>query len=259
MSTIYTFPFGQPITPVRQQEDGFNKNAFILGVYASAVHVKWFGPDGKIRIKAMAVASEPEIFWRGNKEYVDSVIQKINLDPHYGHLEPADPAFNGPSGRCLDSNYLTPLKLTRNDVWLCDLLPESRKNPLQEAALTKKYDNYVNVPYNFPSVPQLIADENRISEIILELEESGTSKIILLGDEPIKYFLRHFEPSIKNLSAIEPYGKELSVRINNKQYCIICLAHPRQTARLGNSNSKWYDYHQKWIQHMYQKQSLHQI
>lgn len=253
MNTTRTFPFGQPIIPVRQPGDERNKKVFILGVYASAVHVKWFGPDGKIRIKAMAVASEPEIFWNGSKEYVESVIRKIDLDPRYGHLEPADPAFNGPSGRCLDENYLNPLKLTRNEVWLCDLLPESRKNPSQKAALAQKYDNYVNIPYNFPSVPKIITDENRVNEIIEELEKSGTSRIILLGDEPIKYFLRHFDPSIKNLSAIKPYGKELTVSINNKKYRIVCLAHPRQTARLGNSSLNWYNCHQKWIKQKLQK------
>ncbi len=90
-----TFPFGLPITPVKQVADGQPKKLFILSVYASAVHVKWYGPDGKIRIRAMAVASEPEIFWRGDDEYVWEVIKRINLDPKYGYLKPADSAFNG--------------------------------------------------------------------------------------------------------------------------------------------------------------------
>ena len=100
----YTFPFGLRVDVVRQVDDGRARELFVLGVYASAVHVKWFGPDGRIRIRAMAVASEPEIFWRGGNDYVESVIDRINLDPKYGHLEPADAAFNGPSGICLDNN-----------------------------------------------------------------------------------------------------------------------------------------------------------
>ncbi len=110
----YTFPFGQPIIPVKQVEDGQTKKLFILGVYASAVHVKWYGIDGKLRIRAMAVASEPEIFWRGDNEYVQEVIKRINLAPMYGHLEPADAEFNGPSEICLDKNYIHPLGLTRD-------------------------------------------------------------------------------------------------------------------------------------------------
>lgn len=243
----YTFPFGQSISAVRQVNDGTTKKFFILGVYASAVHVKWFGPDGKIRIRAMAVASEPEIFWRGGNDDVLSVIKRINLDTRYGHLEPADSAFNGPSGRCLDSNYLNPMGLTRQNVWLCDLLPESRKNPSQKAALSKNYDGHVDIPYDFPPVPRPIADEKRVNEIVNELETSGARNIILLGDEPIKYFLNRFKPSIRNLSEIDPYGKEIPAMINGKEYSVVCLAHPRQTAQLGKSSQRWYETHQRWM------------
>ena len=246
----YTFPFGQPIRPVKQVNDGHTKKLFILGVYASAVHVKWYGPDNKIRIRAMAVASEPEIFWRGDDEYVLNIIDKINLAPQYGYLKPAEPAFNGPSGICLDNNYIAPLGLTRKDVWLCDLLPESRKNNSQAKALKEKYDNFVDCEYNFPSLPKCIADERRIQEIVTELEESGARQIILLGDEPIKYFLQRFKPEIKKLSSIQPYGKKIEFSINGVNYSALCLAHPRQTAKLGNSSQYWFDCHQRWLQEM---------
>ena len=60
----YTFPFGQQLTAVKQ-DDRSPKKIFVLGVYASAVHARWRGVDGKIKIKAIAVASEPYVFWRG--------------------------------------------------------------------------------------------------------------------------------------------------------------------------------------------------
>lgn len=208
----YTFPFGQPITPVRQVDNGHPKKMFILGVYASAVHVKWYGADGKLRIRAMAVASGPEIFWRGNNEYVKDVIRRINLNPKYGHLEPADTAFNGPSGICLDENYLRPLGVTRDDVWLCDLLPESRKNKSQEKALFKTYDKEVDISYNFPPVPKCIADEHRIKEIISELEnkriinESKLTETFVTDVESVcfcvKFQLRHFFTPPGNISFI---------------------------------------------------------
>ena len=242
-----TFPFGLPITPVKQVADGLPKKLFILGVYASAVHVKWYGPDGKIRIRAMAVASEPEIFWRGDDEYVWEVIKRINLDPKYGYLKPADSAFNGPSGVCLDENYIHPLGLTRNDVWLCNLLPESRKNQSQAKALEKRYDNFVDINYNFPTLPRCIANESRINEIVAELEVSGAKQIVLLGDEPIKYFLQKFKPEITKLSSITPYGQQIEFAINGKHYIATCLAHPRQTAKLGQSAHHWYEKHQNWL------------
>jgi len=59
------FPFGTPVCILRQ-EDRSGKKVFVLGVYASAVHEKWIGHDLKVRVHALAVASEPEIFWIGD-------------------------------------------------------------------------------------------------------------------------------------------------------------------------------------------------
>ncbi len=55
MNQIGIFPFGQPIIPVAQAEKT-PKNIFVLGVYASAVHARWIGPDGKRLVTALAVA-----------------------------------------------------------------------------------------------------------------------------------------------------------------------------------------------------------
>lgn len=243
----HTFPFGQPIRPVKQVNDCHPKKYFILGVYSSAVHVKWYGPDGKIRIRAMAVATEPEIFWKGGNDYVEKVIETINLDKKYGYLKPADAQFNGPSGNCLDDNYLTPLGVKRENVWLCDLLPYSRMNPKQEKALKERYDGFVDIPYNFPPVPRPIADANRVKEIVSELKQSGAKEIILLGDEPIKYFLNAFDKTITKLSQIENYADPLNVTIDDEEYKVTCLVHPRQAARLGASSESWNKEHQKWI------------
>ena len=60
MQEIKTFPFGQPIVSLAQS-DRSPKRVFILGVYASAVHARWVGEDGRSIVKALAVASEPEM------------------------------------------------------------------------------------------------------------------------------------------------------------------------------------------------------
>jgi hypothetical protein len=59
-SQVQHFPFGSPVVALRQSplEDA---RAFVLGVYASAVHAKWLNPDGSMRVGALAVASEPTI------------------------------------------------------------------------------------------------------------------------------------------------------------------------------------------------------
>jgi hypothetical protein len=61
---VGTFPFGQPITVVEQQ-DREPRRIFVLGVYASAVHAQWKDAAGRTVVRALAVASEPYIFWRG--------------------------------------------------------------------------------------------------------------------------------------------------------------------------------------------------
>ena len=135
-----TFPFGLILRKV-EQTDKSPKKVFILGVYASAVHAKWIDEENKVKVKAMAVASEPYIFWKGDG--ADKIIADIHIPEELGHLEPADGMFNGPSGNVLDEKFLAPLGLTRNDVWLSDIIPYTRINPSQRAALKKNYDPFV--------------------------------------------------------------------------------------------------------------------
>lgn len=113
----------------------------MLGVYASAVHARWVGDDGKQRIKAVGVASEPEIFWTGNG--ASEIVAQIALPPGTGRLEAAHPDYNGPSGRSLDDQFLRPLGVSRSRAWLCDLLPESRCNPTQATQATVLHRAYL--------------------------------------------------------------------------------------------------------------------
>ena len=155
---MLTFPFGMPITPVRQVDTG-PKRVFVLGVYASAVHARWVAEDGRTLINALAVASEPEIFWRGDG--ADALVARIPVPPGAGRLVAASRTLNGPSGVTLDSMFLEPLGITRQDAWLCDLLPGSRCNPQQRAAIEREYDprrKTLGLPaYNFPAVPGILA------------------------------------------------------------------------------------------------------
>ena len=64
MTETFFFPFGQELKKV-EQKDKEPKSIFVLGVYASAVHARWVDNNGKQKVSALAVASEPEIFWTG--------------------------------------------------------------------------------------------------------------------------------------------------------------------------------------------------
>jgi uracil-DNA glycosylase len=252
MKTHGFFPFGQPVEEV-DQKDRTPKRVFVLGVYASAVHARWVNPEGKDVVKALAVASEPEIFWRG--ENAESIISKITIPSDLGALLPADSKFNGPSGKALDELILEPLGLNRNSTWLCDLVPYSCVNATQMKAIERSYNPRVEVyslpKHSVPSLPQPLTDEARRNEILDEIIESKADSLILLGDQPIRWFLSDFDNRWKNLSDFgEPllnYGILHETSFRGKPIKILPLAHPRQIAKLGSSSDKWFSAHQFWL------------
>ena len=253
------FPFGQPLKLVKQ-EDRSPKEVFVLGVYASAVHAKWYPPEGK-PVEALAVASEPEIFWNGGN--ADKIIKQIDVPSEAGRLEPADEKYNGPSGRTLDELYLKPLglSLSRDNVWLCDLVPRSFMNNKQKKAIKNRYTPLCE-KHDLPEAsirerPPNLIKEDRRNEILAELEESQAKTIILLGDDPIKWFLSHVSERKETRLAEfgrRTYGDPISVTINDKEYTVIPLVHVRQAGGLGPHNPYWRWRHSKWVEKMNKRQ-----
>ena len=249
----YYYPFGEEVHKVVQQ-DRSPKKVFVLGVYASAVHARW-KKDGKTVCQALAVASEPRIFWDGNEKEAVEIISRIHIPEEVGSLEPADSRFNGPSAKELDEQILAPLGFTRSDAWLCDLLPETRLNPGQVEAIEKNYnpirERYGLKEVTVPKRPKKFCDENRCKEILAELEESKAELLILLGDYPIMQFFNSVaDTKYANLQTyVEKvgYGVKSKVTINGREIEILPLAHPRQIGGLGNHSSKWYQTHSDWI------------
>ena len=247
----YCFPFGQELKTVKQ-EDIKPKKIFVLGKYASAVHAKWFSKDNEIKSQALAVSSEPYIFWRG--ENADQIISEIHIPKEAGFLLSADKRFNGPSGRALDEHYLLPLGYNREDAWLCDLVPYSCQNYKQKYSLEQSYNQLIKdniLPkYQMPKVPNGISDERR-KEILSELFTSKAEKIILLGDDPIKWFLNHISDckmrSLRDFGdSLTSYGNEIEVKIAGNYFTVLPLVHPRQFAKLGTYIEKWYNLHLNW-------------
>lgn len=242
------FPFGQPLHDVAQRERN-PKSVFVLGVYASAVHARWIGPDGKDVVKAMAVASEPEIFWRG--EDADRIVAGIEVPPELGRLLPASAELDGPSGRALDELFLRPLGVTRDQAWLCDLVPHSCVNPAQQHAVERAYlplvDKHDLPRPSVPPVPARLADDRRRAEIVAELHASQADLLVLLGDQPIRWFLRTFDPRWRRLSDFTEYGRPVTTSIEGRKLDVMPLVHPRQAARLGRSSANWHETHQGWV------------
>ena len=248
----YYFPFGQKLKSL-VQKDRSPKKVFVLGVYASAVHARWEN-NGKIVCQALAVASEPEIFWDGNINEAQKIISSINIPKELGTLKPAGKNLNGPSAKVLDKNILLPLGFSRKDAWLCDCLPETRINSSQAKVIDKIYNPLKN-KYNLNSVtiplrPTLFCDEKRSQEITREFFESKADLLILLGDIPICQYLKRVADikfsSLDEYCDLYGYGNQSEVVINEKVVKVLPLAHPRQIGALGLHSEKWFLKHKEW-------------
>ena len=248
----YYFPFGQELHPL-VQEDKSPKKVFVLGVYASAVHARW-KKDGQIVCQALAVASEPRIFWDGNPDEARSIIDAIAIPKELGVLEPAGRQLNGPSAKVLDENILAPLGYTRKDAWLCDCLPETRLNPSQVKALNEKYnpliDQYGLNPVTIPRRPNSFCNQARSTEITEELLQSQAELLVLLGDIPIAQYLKKVidvpYSSLGEYVERYGYGTKTEITIQGRTIQVLPLAHPRQIGALGAHSEKWFLMHKKW-------------
>lgn len=248
----YLFPFGQELRPLIQ-EDQSPKKVFVLGVYASAVHARWKF-ENQIICQALAVASEPRIFWDGNPDEAKEIINKIQIPKELGYLEPAGKQLNGPSAKVLDNNVLAPLGYTRDDAWLCDCLPETRLNSSQVKAIKEKYnpliEKYNLNPVTIPVRPNTFCNKDRSSEITDELMRSNATLLVLLGDIPIAQYLKKVADvpfsSLGEYVQKYGYGNRIKVTIADKEIDILPLAHPRQIGALGTHSEKWFLAHQQW-------------
>ena len=248
---VGTFPFGQPILHVTQQ-DRKPKRVFILGVYASAVHARWRDAQGMEIVRALAVASEPYIFWCGDG--VEDILSNIDVPLRAGRLEPAARNLNGPSGRSIDEDYLKPLGLKRSDTWLCDIIPYSCMNRGQANAVESRYEprakQFSLPPVAWPTVPRKLVNPARPREVAAELQESNAEIVITLGDLPLKWFGRAFgsQPVLGAYGKdAQHYGRLHDIEINGRRLKLLPLVHPRQAAGLGGHNSEWRVLHTTWI------------
>lgn len=248
----FLFPFGQELRPL-VQEDRTPKKVFVLGVYASAVHARW-KRDGQVMCQALAVASEPRIFWDGDPEEAKRIIDAVAIPPELGTLEPAGRQLNGPSAKVLDENILAPLGYTRADAWLCDCLPETRLNPSQVEVIRKRYNplmkQYGLNPVTIPNRPSAFCSKQRSEEITDELMQSEADLLVLLGDIPIAQYLKKVADvpyaTLGEYVELYGYGTPTETAIRGKTIRVLPLAHPRQIGALGAHSEKWYQAHQAW-------------
>lgn len=250
----YRFPFGEKVNTLTQQ-DKTPKDIFVLGVYASAVHAKWV-KDKFVICQALAVASEPYIFWDGNPEEAQTIIDRIHIPEEVGRLVLPNRNLNGPSAKILDEKILAPLGYKREEAWLCDLLPQSRLNQNQQKVIKEKYNPLISQyhlnPVTVPPKNGSFYDSERCKEITDEILSSKAEKLVLLGDNPIKQYLSKVcdidFSSLGEYTKKYGYAKPYPINIAGKYIEIIPVTHPRQIGGLGEFNAYWFETHEKWME-----------
>lgn len=248
----YQFPFGEFVRRLEQQ-DKTPKEVFVLGVYASAVHARWTN-GGQTVCQALAIASEPYIFWDGDQSEAYHIISSIKIPKEVGTLVLPNKNLNGPSSKVLSQNILKPLSVTRQQSWLCDLLPESRLNPNQLRVISEKYNPLIEeYGLNKVTVPPedgKFCNDARCNEISNEIMQSGAATVVLLGDIPIKQYLSRVcsldFKDLRDYTQKYGYGKPIRLKILDRLINVVPLAHPRQIGGLGRSNQFWFEEHKKW-------------
>jgi hypothetical protein len=105
-------------------------------------------------------------------------------------------------------------------------------------------------PVTVPERKSSFCDAQRAQEILKEIEESDARLLVLLGDIPIKQFLKRVADipytSLQEYVDLFGYGNPTDVTIQGKIIKVLPLAHPRQIGALGTHSEKWYQMHQKW-------------
>jgi len=69
-----------------EQLDKSPKEDFVLGAYASSILAMLIDVRGNVKAVALPVASEPSIFWDGEKS--DQILKKLKIPPELGKLIP---------------------------------------------------------------------------------------------------------------------------------------------------------------------------
>jgi uracil-DNA glycosylase len=229
------------------------KKIFVLGIYSDSVHVRWISADGRPVVRALPVASEPEIFWRGDLKEVKDIIDKLEVPESAGRLISAGREINGIQGRALDRYILRPLGLNRSDVWMSLMIPHCLMNRGQRKANKR----YVRLSEQFdlpaPSVPSTeikeeLVTEQRRAEITNEILESKANILITLGDPPIRWFINSFDNKKFRVSHFGYYGNIHEFKIGEKKMHLLPLLDPKVLEKQSEGTYKWVLFHKKWME-----------
>jgi uracil-DNA glycosylase len=97
----------------------------------------------------------------------------------------------------------------------------------------------------------MLASPDRRSEIEQEVLQASPAVLITLGDQPLRWFTRHFGSMAKLGSygeTADTYGRLHDIQVAGQKIKLLPLVHPRQAAGLGTHSLKWAGLHTRWMQ-----------
>lgn len=247
------FPFGQPATRRPPRAPAELADLFVLGVYPSALHVRWTRPDGQV-VGALAVADEPEVFWDGADadQRIAQWRDAVDWQDSWGRTGAA--GGNGSSGRVVASKVLDPLGVSPDRTYFSDCLPNyfvKTGAGSQGQRIRTVYNEFaatVGEPLHLADLPdrpkpgQLVerAIRDERNELLDQIQQSGAARIVTLGQEAADVLVGIAGLAEINLGTRLDYGAPRKAIIGTRALEWIPLTHP------GNRTPHWVARHDEW-------------
>jgi uracil-DNA glycosylase len=251
MTDLGRFPFGAPVRPCGDRQPS-PSDAFVLGAYPSAVHVRWAPPPStRLRpIAALAVDNEPTVFWDGGdaEDRVEAWRDQY-FDPAWGEVSTA--RLNGPSGSWLRSNILEPLTdAGAANQFVTDCLTTyrlstgaaTRLDDTYEALATKSSDLPSADLQPHPSESQIVREalETQAERLRYQIEAARPHVIVTLGNAAARVVASLAGAAGPGKLVEDGYGRPSTVSISGVELSWIALVHPATPA-------VWQERHQAWL------------
>jgi uracil-DNA glycosylase len=244
--------FGKPVSPSKPRADG-PRDVFILGVYPSALHVRWQVPGRARPVQAVAVDSEPEPFWTGHDEgcQVERWLREISFRSSWGQVEPCG-RLNGSSGVWVDEMILSPLGINRSDAWITDCIDtyfesaDAATRLAEPEIVNAIMTNGIPAPNHraHPSENDIVREAIGVhsNRLRAELVAARPRMVVTLGNAALRVVAElggagHIPRKLSPVG--ELYGKPLEGRIEDLKFEWLPFAHPASPAPYQRAHQKW--------------------
>lgn len=251
MTSLERFPFGAPVLPCGELLPDAS-DAFVLGAYPSAIHIRWVPPEETAlnQIAALPVENEPSVFWDGSDaEARVQAWKRQYFDPAWGKATAA--RLNGPSGTWLRSNVLDPLRNAGvNATFVTDCLTTYRLSTGAASRLRDTYDHMVQQTtglkpwrlFDHPSEAQIVHEtlSTQAARLANQVAAARPRVIVSLGNAAARV-INHLagEDGTGTLSP-DGYGRAKSITISGLRTSWVALVHPA-TPQI------WQRRHEDWL------------